>query len=522
MKLIRRFFGVFVPFVVLAANFSVFQYANAAVHSAGTNVVSNGTIFMVTDDGQRRPYTSAGAFLSYGFNSWATVQQATTEDMALPQGSFIPPRDGKIVCSDRGTDKGTCYLISNGMRAAFTSANIFTSLGFSFSKTLTGDVSFLAKDSDINNSSDQHRAGVLINKNGTIYLVSSGGLLGIPSIDVLGTWGYSFGDAVTANSSDTLLSQTSVINNRQGAALSPSVASTAPSSTNSNSPVTQGGVSEDSLLKGYIDTYPTLPTSTISDPQDAALILDLVKTINATPGTSFSVLYPYFTSETMDMINKVPSFVTYMNTPRAFLTNLNTINSNIKIFQGGNVALYSETDKQHLSGYDFGYISPTNWVFKKENGAWKWDYIGSLKYSESLYQQTNPTDAFVIGTGSTDLSVNAFITPDPMVNDPTTFIMVKIINVGQTTVEKFNFAVRFNTVVIDSGLRYYELKPGDFLQLAVPMNYYWSLTGVTKDPGQYNIEATVGFDNTVQDSNSKNNTADATAALSVNTTPVLH
>src|SRR5690349_2329769 len=74
--------------------------ANAAVHTAGTNVVSQGTIFMITDDGQRRPYTSAGAFLSYGFNSWSTVQQATSEDLALPIGSFIPPRDGKIICSD--------------------------------------------------------------------------------------------------------------------------------------------------------------------------------------------------------------------------------------------------------------------------------------------------------------------------------------------------------------------------------------------------------------------------------------
>ena len=33
-------------------------FVNAAAHSAGTNVLNNGTIYMVTTDGQLRPYTS--------------------------------------------------------------------------------------------------------------------------------------------------------------------------------------------------------------------------------------------------------------------------------------------------------------------------------------------------------------------------------------------------------------------------------------------------------------------------------
>jgi hypothetical protein len=198
--------------------------ALAATHSAGTNVSHNGTVYMITDNGQRRPYTSAGAFLSYGFNSWANVSPASAEDLALPEGSFIPPRDGKIVCSDRGSDKGTCYLITNGKRAAFVSAQVFKDLGFSFAKSVSGDVSFLTADSNISTSSEQHRAGVLINKNGTIYLVVSGGLMGIPSMDVLATWGYSTADTVPANNSDNSLAQTSVISARQGAKLSPAEA----------------------------------------------------------------------------------------------------------------------------------------------------------------------------------------------------------------------------------------------------------------------------------------------------------
>src|SRR6185312_17234132 len=86
--------------------------ALAAVHADGTNVSdASGTVYMIVS-GQRRPYTSAGAFLSYGFNSFASVAQASAEDLALPVGSFIPPQDGSIICSDRGSDKGTCYEIS--------------------------------------------------------------------------------------------------------------------------------------------------------------------------------------------------------------------------------------------------------------------------------------------------------------------------------------------------------------------------------------------------------------------------
>jgi len=66
--------------------------AQAQVHAAGTNVSdSSGTVWMVMPDGTRRAYTSAGAFLSYGFNSWGAVVPASAEDLALPQGSFIPP-----------------------------------------------------------------------------------------------------------------------------------------------------------------------------------------------------------------------------------------------------------------------------------------------------------------------------------------------------------------------------------------------------------------------------------------------
>ena len=187
----------------------------------GTNISSNGTVYMITADGQKRPYTSAGAFLSYGFNSWSGVVTANSADIALPTGNFIPPRDGKIICSDRGTDIGTCYLITDGKKAAFTSALIFESLGFGFSHALSGDVSFLASAADISNPNEAHPEGVLVNKNGTIYLAGDNGLLGIPDLATLNSWGYSLTDSVNANVADSAKTQVGVMASHKPGALSP-------------------------------------------------------------------------------------------------------------------------------------------------------------------------------------------------------------------------------------------------------------------------------------------------------------
>ncbi|MCL5666490.1 MAG: hypothetical protein M1383_01850 [Patescibacteria group bacterium] len=203
--------------------------ASAAAHAEGTNVKkSDGTVGMIIG-GQFRPYTSAGAFLSYGFNSWAGVVDANADDLALPTGAFIPPQDGKIICSDRGTDKGTCYLISGAQKAGFTSAAVFTGLGFSFSRAQYGDVSWMPSTSNIDNTTASHLPGVLVNNSGTVQLVGSNGLLGIPDIATFNGWGYSFADVVPANSADKAMTQTGVMASRVAGQLSPTALANVPS-----------------------------------------------------------------------------------------------------------------------------------------------------------------------------------------------------------------------------------------------------------------------------------------------------
>lgn len=193
----------------------------AGIDPAGTNISSNGTVYMITPNGQKRPYTSAGAFLSYGFNNWTNVVPASSADLSLPTGSFIPPRDGKIICSNKGSDTGTCYLITDGQKAAFTSVAVFKALGFSFSNTLSGDVSFLSSAPNISSASQAHLAGTLINKGGTIYLVGDSGLLGVPDIATLTSWGYSLTDSVPANAADYAMIQSGVMTAHTAGALSP-------------------------------------------------------------------------------------------------------------------------------------------------------------------------------------------------------------------------------------------------------------------------------------------------------------
>ncbi len=190
-----------------------FVSAQQTTHPVGTNIISNGTVYAVSDAGLR-PYTSAGAFLSYGFNNWANVAPATPADLSLTVGAFIPPRDGMVICSDRGLDQGTCYLITDGKKAGFTSEDIFYQTGFSFSDAMSGDVSFLPQAPDISDAGQAHLPGTLVNDQGTIRLVVLSGLVGIPSMEILNSWGYSWANAVNANLADQALPQISVLDYR--------------------------------------------------------------------------------------------------------------------------------------------------------------------------------------------------------------------------------------------------------------------------------------------------------------------
>lgn len=213
--------------LALAASMLIMPVATN-VHAASAGEVyksTDGTVWFITSNMTKRPFTSWGAFQSYGFLSASQIKDADASVTALSTGDFIAPQDGRIFCATatKGSDvSGECSLITGGMKAAFTSAAVFSGQGYSFSRAFYGDSSFLTKTSNVDNASAQHRPGTLINNNGTIQLVVTGGLWGTPSMDVFNSWGWSFADVVPANSADLLLSQTGVISARTAGQLSPS------------------------------------------------------------------------------------------------------------------------------------------------------------------------------------------------------------------------------------------------------------------------------------------------------------
>jgi hypothetical protein len=216
-------------------------------------------------NGTRRAYTSAGAFLSYGFNSWSQVVAASAEDLALPQGTFIPPQDGSIICSDRNDSfavKGTCYEVSGGQKFGFTSAAVFTGLGFSFTNSSIADVSWMTAGSQLLNSTTAaHLPGTLVNNNGTVQLMGNSGLLGIPDVATFNSWGYSFTKVAPANAADKAMTQSGVMATRVAGQLSPTALVNTGCTSNCGTPVVNGTVT--ASLASDTPAAGTLVSSTV-------------------------------------------------------------------------------------------------------------------------------------------------------------------------------------------------------------------------------------------------------------------
>jgi hypothetical protein len=170
-----------------------------STHAPGTNVKGpDGTVYFITENYTRRPYTSAGAFLSYKFNGWLYVEPASEADMALPLDSdFISPRQGALI-----NDKGTVYIITSNVRQGFASEKAFRELGYSFNNVYPGDTSFMTAINPINSSARPHPDGTVINDKGTLYFIWSGWRVGIPNMAVFDSWGYWLSEVVPANSHD--------------------------------------------------------------------------------------------------------------------------------------------------------------------------------------------------------------------------------------------------------------------------------------------------------------------------------
>ena len=144
---------------------------------------------------------------SYGF-SFSDAKAATQNDLNVPEGPLLTPSDGSLVKSKQDQ---TVYLISGQKRYGFTSANVFTSLGFKFNSVLVvtdPEMQSLPKASNLDKPQAAHLPGLDINRNGTVYWVGPDNQLHpYPSTAVYNSWHVQndFSRIVPANSSDNSL-----------------------------------------------------------------------------------------------------------------------------------------------------------------------------------------------------------------------------------------------------------------------------------------------------------------------------
>lgn len=177
--------------------------AQLRAHSSGTNVrAADGSLWLITNERTRRQYSSVEAFQSYRFNDINLVIPMRGRDNHLPIGDAILPVEGRVYVQNSPPNQGQVYLMSGNTRHPFNSATIFTALGFNFATISWGDLSLATEGYALTSENERHPKGTLINDGGYMYYTSEYGRIAFPSLDVFFSWGYSFGDVVTATSGD--------------------------------------------------------------------------------------------------------------------------------------------------------------------------------------------------------------------------------------------------------------------------------------------------------------------------------
>ncbi len=162
-----------------------------------------GTYYLVQNN-QLRGITNPGMLSSYGF-TFAMAKPASASDLVLPKTTLLTPGNGSLVKSSQDQ---TVYLISKEQRYAFTSATVFTGLGFKFSSVLLvtdPELQSLPKAAELNSFTETHQSGTDINRNGTVYWVGEDNQLhGYPSLSVYNSWHIpgDFSQVVPANVAD--------------------------------------------------------------------------------------------------------------------------------------------------------------------------------------------------------------------------------------------------------------------------------------------------------------------------------
>ena len=120
---------------------------------------SSGTIYLITDKGYKRGFSSADVFSGLGY-SWKEVVPISDFDLSKYPDDPVAPvltsplPDGTLVKSS-GND--TIYVITDGKKRGVTSAAAFTTLGYDWNRIVTVPLSTLNSIGTISTSIDDNQ-----------------------------------------------------------------------------------------------------------------------------------------------------------------------------------------------------------------------------------------------------------------------------------------------------------------------------------------------------------------------------
>lgn len=180
---------------------------------------TDGTIYLIVN-GQRQGFRNPEEYFSHGYE-FSQAVSANDADRALPGASgsaaVAKALDGTLVLDK--TDNRTIYMIADGKKAGFTSADIFLALGYKFSQAVPVDLSDYEATSPIDDIAKPHPNGALVldkTDGRTVWWVLNGVRQGFQSAEVYYTYGFDFSKIVPATDADMALTVGDVVKFRDG------------------------------------------------------------------------------------------------------------------------------------------------------------------------------------------------------------------------------------------------------------------------------------------------------------------
>ncbi len=241
---------IFFLSLVFIAGFGFREEVQASTISGYPVLAPDGTVYQIAD-GVKKSYRTPEVFFTHGYK-FSDVQTASLAQLALPMDQDVGYAEGTLV---KGADP-TVFVITNGKKRPFTSAQVFSVLGYSFQNVVQDRANLLPgyqRVIAISSATISHPVGSLINVDGAVFLVTLSGRRGIASLDTFNSFRFDFKNVLPANIEDRKLTN-------EGLLLSSSTPA-APSSpvsppSDKEEIVSQNKAPSTPVITGFLATFP--------------------------------------------------------------------------------------------------------------------------------------------------------------------------------------------------------------------------------------------------------------------------